>query len=152
MDMVDRLDGVISIGALVILICSLFKTVSLLTAHDYASKRTERTPEKKVANTKFVRAVTVTSFFLTLTIVHLLNEHATATVDAISKNENSLLASPEMLTRITDSVASLQTTLFVNFVLHGLVHFFSHRLNKIEASLPRIIDLQAASSTPKKEQ
>ena len=69
-------------------------------------------------------------------------------VDSIKDGQNG---SSDLLIKVTDSVASLQGTVFVSTLLHMLVHFLTHRLDVLERDLPRLVDLSAANSTPKKE-
>ena len=53
--------------------------------------------------------------------------------------------------KVTDAVSGVQTTVFVNMLMHCLLHFLTRRLDKIEEDLPRIVDLHAAASKPKSQ-
>jgi len=134
------------------LISSAAKIISALTAHTYASTRTDRTPEKRVSNKTWFRAVSVLGGFYMIFMIHLLNKHAETTVAKLSGyGENNLLGSPDFIIRVTDSIGGLQACIFWTYVLHLVTHFAVNRLNKIESRIPRIVDLNAFNSTPKKE-
>ena len=72
-ELVAKVDSVIHTGAFGILISSAGKIISAMTARQYASVRTDRTPEKRVNTAKFFRAVSVVSFLVTVLVIHLLN-------------------------------------------------------------------------------
>ena len=121
---------------------------------DYVTKRTDRTPENREGTAKFLRLITVISLVTALTCIHLLNMHQENTVDLVMRSSNSLPGSSmeKLLERVYDSVASMQCIFFFSFILHSIVHFLTHRLDVLERSIPRIVDLQAAGSVPKKDQ
>ena len=50
--------------------------------------------------------------------------------------------------RVTDKIADLQSSVFINFMLHCLLHYLTHRLDKKEEDVARVVDLHAASSKP----
>ena len=150
--LVNKVDSVIHTGAMALLISSAAKIISALTAHSYASTRTDRTPEKRISNKTWFRAVSVVGGIFMIFMIHLLNKHAETTVVKLSGNgENSLLGSSDFIIRVTDSIGGLQACIFWTYVLHLVIHFAVNRLNKIETRLPRIVDLHAFNSTPKKD-
>ena len=65
---------------MVLLISSVVKIISAVTAHSYASKITERTPEKRLSNKKWFRAVTIVGGLGTLMMIHFLNKHTETTL------------------------------------------------------------------------
>ena len=68
-----------------------------------------------------------------------------------SFSENDLQGSHDFLIKVTDSVADVQLMMFITFCLHLLIHFMTHRLDKVERNMPRVVDIGAANSVPKKE-
>ena len=152
--LVTKVDGVIHLGTLATIISSAAKIISSIHAHTYASKRTDRTPEKRESTAKFMRLVTIVCGLVMICVIHMLNVHAVKTVDTLraSYSENDFQGSHDFLTRITDSVSSVQMTLFTTFVFHLLIHFMTHRLDKVERNMPRVVDLSAANSAPKKDE
>ena len=152
--LVSRVDNVIHFGTWATLISSAAKIVSAINAHYYASNRTGRTPEKREQTGKFFRAVTFVSGLLTYFVIHLLNKHAMLTVDTLRTtfSENELQGSHDYMTLLTDSIAGVQLSLFTTFMLHLLIHFMTHRLDKVERGMPRVVDITAAKSYPKKDQ
>ena len=139
-------------GAFTLLISSISKVISAMTAKQYAKDRTDRTPEKRVNTAKFFRIVSVVTCMIAVTVNHLLNQHQESTMDSLMKDQNSLLGSPEMLLKITDSISGLQSTIFFSALLHLILHFLTHSLDVIERNVPRVVDLHAANSIPKKDQ
>ena len=146
---VPKVDPTIQIGSFVILISSIAKIVSALTARQYALDRTDRTPEKRVNTAKFFRLVTFVTFVVAVSTIHLLNLHHKSSL----YDQNSLLnTTPEMLIKAVNSITSVQMTVFFSGILHMILHFFTHRLDVIERTVPRVVDLHAAKSLPKKNQ
>ena len=45
----------------------------------------------------------------------------------------------------------IQGNAVLTMFMHFLVHYLTHKLDKTEAEIPRIVDLHAASSKPKYE-
>ena len=116
----------------------------------YASTRTDRTPENKASMSEFLTLVTLVSLAATFVILNMLNQHAQLTVDGLMEisNQTNGLDTSDMMIRVTDQIADLQSALFTNFAVHCLLHFLTHRLNKNEEDVTRIVDLHAASSKP----
>ena len=84
-------------------------------------------------------------------MIHLLNKHNETIVAKLSSNgKNGFLGFSDYIIRVTDSIGGLQACIFWTYVLHLVIHFAVSRLNKIETRIPRIVDLHAFNSTPKK--
>ena len=149
---VEKTDDVIHSGAVALLISSLARIVSAVKAHQYSAKRTDRTPEKRIATSKLFWIVTLISGVVMFAAIHLLNEHAEKTVKMFSQSENSILGSNDFIIRMTDSIADRQSTIFWTFSLHLILHAFTARLNKIERDLPRTVDIHAAKAVPTKSE
>ena len=82
--------------------------------------------------------------------------HQESTIDLVMRNQASLSTHQnhglhDIVSRIEDSVAGMQSIFFFSFILHSVVHFLTHRLDVVERGVPRIVDLQAAKSVPKTE-
>ena len=144
----------IAIGAVATLFSSGSKITSALNAYYYAGSRVVRTPEKREQTAKFFRAVTFVTCLVTFGVIHMLNKHAMSTVETLrtSFSENELQGSHDFLTRVTNSIAGVQLNVFTTFLLHSLIHFMTHRLDKVERGVPRTVDLNADNSYPKKDQ
>ena len=120
------------------------------------TKRTDRTPENRQGTAKFLRLITIVSLFTAIVCIHLLNVHQESTIDLVMRNQASLSTHQnhglrDIVSRIEDSVAGMQSIFFFSFILHSVVHFLTHRLDVVERGVPRIVDLQAAKSVPKTE-
>ena len=99
---------------------------------------------------EFLTLVTLVSLAATFVILNMLNQHAQLTVDGLMEmsNQTNGLDTSDMMIRVTDQIADLQSALFTNFAVHCLLHFLTHRLNKNEEDVTRVVDLHAASSKP----
>ena len=126
--LVTRVDAIIQFGTLATLVNSAAKIISAMNAQDYASKRTDRTPEKRESTAKFFRAVSLMSALITFFSIHMLNNHALETVQTnrATYSENELQGSHDFLNRLTDSIASVQLSVFTTFMVHLLIHFMTH--------------------------
>ena len=133
------------------LVSSLTKIVSALHVRTYASERTERTPENRVGTGTFLRLVTFVSVCAAVLVIYLLTEHAKTTVKVMQAQEQNGFFDSDLLVKVEDAIASVQTSVFVTMVLHCLLHFLTHRLDTVESDLPRIVDLLAQMSKPKAE-
>ena len=75
-------------GFLAILIPSMIKIASAIHIRSYATNRADRTPENRVGTHQFLRLVTFVSVCSTFVVLHLLNEHAKTTVNALMELEH----------------------------------------------------------------
>ena len=147
---VEKVDHMIQGGLLAVLIPAALRISSSFHIRSYAATRTDRTPENKVAMSQFLWLVTLVSFGATLVILNALNQHAEQTVNNLTQMSNMTngLDMTDTMIQVTDQIASLQTALFTGFAGHCLMHFLTHRLNKHEEDVPRVVDLHAARSKP----
>ena len=149
---VQKVDSVIHTGAFSLLVTSMARIFSSHHARDYGRERTDRTPERRIETSKLLKAVTIISLVVGITVIHLLNTHAVTTTTQAINESNSLLLSADIQLKIADSVSGLQSSVLLSFILHVFIHCLVHRLNSIEKDVPRIVDLKASGSTPKKEE
>ena len=69
------MDTVLQTGSVAFIINAVVKIVSMIQAHSYASKRTDRTPENRLNLTKFTWMVTIASTTVTLISLYILEKH-----------------------------------------------------------------------------
>ena len=117
------------------------------------TERTDRTIENRNGMSEFLLLVTLFTLGTSFLVIHFLNVHAentTLSLSELSNQENGTIAD-DLMTRVTDTVSFIQSTVFLNMLMHSLLHFMTRRLDKHEEELPRIVDLHAAASKPKLE-
>ena len=78
---VGEIDSAIKTSAFSVLVSSIGKIISACYAHNYVSKRSERTPENKINLSKLFWTVTFASSLVTLVILSCLDDHQEKSID-----------------------------------------------------------------------
>ena len=147
-EIVTKVDHVVKFSVIGVLLPSIAKILSAVHARSYAVNRTDRTPENRVSTTTFLRAVTFISVCAWIS-VNCLSDMA---VDAVANREQSNTIDASRLGSLVRLTAEdIQGNAVLTMFMHFLVHYLTHKLDKVEAEIPRIVDLHAASSKPKDE-
>ena len=149
-----EVDSAVKGGFLAIVIPSMAKILSAMHIRSYATTRSDRTPENRSGTHQFLRLVTLVCVGSTFLVLHLLNNHALTTADALAESTvqaNGAVFNSALLGKAMDAINNTQFSLVLNLIVHCLLHYLTHSLDKIERDLPQIVDLHAADSKPKEQ-